>query len=463
MQFSHFNRDEFASIISGRKSRHDISVRTRAIVDDLEPPPGYVTPRWRNEELMECEPPVLVVVHDPEINDFLAWAVTFLPALRPLTAFMRVIPWSIYSEVRTARPTTVGGISSILAGAILGEAMMNSTGRGFLETLPLTAFESTYTATVGRALLSGFRGSLMQRASDGWHSARRLTGQPLRRVVPEALRDVWSVIEGLADLPSSHSSRSFHLETILDACKGIRAEGRIPSFVWRQLSSGGMLLSPYEEAMSASKEARVEAFEGAMERLRTGTPDPLLGGFVAGYLASLVSGGSIEHSQLVLPLQDRFPGVMLWYGVCAGMQPNSPLLMDYSGLGLRLVQGMSREETLLSPPNCDVSVEELEVLFRGDPRARGFRQANASFLRVEVAPTVSTVVKWPLRSSSGGQPANQIGLFAGEERHPTPEPERLRDLVFALRNSLSIAEALLTGQPARPEHTESQTRPKRRR
>jgi hypothetical protein len=463
MQFPYFNRDEFASIISGRKSRHDISISARAAGEDHEPPPGYVIARWRNGELREGEPPILVVVHNHEVNDFLAWAVTFLPAFRPLTAFMRVIPWGVYSEVRTARRTSVGGISSILAGAILGEAMMNSTGRGFLETLPLTAFESTYTATLGRALLSGFKGSLMQRASDGWHSARRLTDQPLRRVVPEALRDVWSVIEMLADLPSSHSSGSFELGTIYEACKAIRSEGRISALVWGPLSRGGMLLSPYEDAMSASKEARVETFESAMARLMTGTPDPLLGGFVAGYLASLVSGGSIEHAQLVLPLQDRFPGVMLWYGICAGLQPNSSILMDYSGLGLRLVQGMSHEEALLSPPSCDVSVEELEVLFRGDPRARGFRQANASYLRIEVAPTVSTVVKWPLRSNSGAQTGSQIGLFAGEDRHPTPEPERLRELVFALRSSLSIAESILTGQPARPQYTESQTRPKKRR
>jgi hypothetical protein len=303
--------------------------------------------------------------------------------------------------------------------------------------------------------LGGFSSSLMRHASDGWRTARQLTNQPLRRAIPEALSEVWSIVLRLANSRNLENDRSPQLEAIHEACREIREGGGVSSFTWHKISQGRVSNSSYADAMSASKERRVEVFESAVNALTHEAPDELSASFLVGYLASLVSGGSLEHSHLVFPLRDRLPTAMLWYGICSGLQPNNRVLTDYSYLGLRLVRAMNRREILPSPPACDIALNELEVLFRGDPRGRGFRQANTSFLRIEVAPTVTTVVKWPLRPNDGGQ----LGLFEGEDRPRVSEYERLRELVAALRGSLSLAESMLAGQTMPP----SQQRGKRQR
>jgi hypothetical protein len=133
---------------------------------------------------------------------------------------------------------------------------------------------------------------------------------------------------------------------------------------------------------------------------------------------------------------------MLWYGICAGLLPKSHILNDYAHLGLRILRSLNREDNLLSTPGCDLSLSELEVLLRGDQRSINFRQTHASFLRVELAPMVTTVLRWPGRQGVAGQ----LGLFSGDERQTPAEMDRLRELVTTLRGSLSLAESLLGGQ-----------------
>ena len=415
---------------------------------------------WPEKSEQIDDMPRLIIVADEDLTDFLAWAVTFLQPIRPLTAFIRIIPWSVYDMVRDMQSQPNKEIAPVLAGAILGEAMIHTAGRGYFEMLPLTAFDSTMSASVGRALLRGFGPELITHTVRNWRLARQITDQPTRLAIPESLEKIWTVILRLSGQRNPNKSISPQLETIYEGCREIRSTGTMSSPTWNQITQGRLNNSRYVDAMSESKERRVKVFEEAAKELVQNSPDELYSSFLIGYLASLVSGGSLEHANLVLPLQEQLPMVMPWYGICSSLIPGNRVLSDYNHLGLRLVRTMGSREDLLSQPSCDIAVNELEVLHRGDSKASAFRQMNSSILRIEIAPTVTSVVKWPLATNI--QAGKQMNLFANEEfQQAKIDSNRLKELINSLRKSIYIAEEFIGDDKDKNKNIKSKNTTKR--
>ena len=463
MKSCQLTRSDFASLVGEATAGGSITTPLRPFPPDSAPKSHSVWVCWDDEFTNGDILPTLVVVGDEDLTDFLAWAVTFLPALRPLTSFLRILPWTVFSLTQDRRHEGEVEISGALVGGILGETLTNATGRGFIESLPLTAFESTYSHAISRTLLIGLNPRILQYVSDGWHAVRDITEQRSRRMPPDSLEDVWSVVLRLTGgkrTESPDATRDNRIGLIEDACREIRKDGSVSSFSWHRLSGGGIANSAIADLMRSTKEHRVEAFEEAVRMLSREVSNELYTSFLIGYLASLVSDGSLEHAPLVFPLQDQLPTAMVWYGICAGLLPKNRVCTDYGHLGLRILRSLKRADSLLSPPTCDISVAELEVLLRGDPRGRNFRQTHVSFLRVELAPMVTTVLRWPGRQAVGN---SQPSLFNGDDRQPPLEADRLRELVVSLRGSLSIAESLLGPKPPPSGGNSFPQRGKRRR
>src|SRR5436190_16871577 len=85
-------------------------------------------------------------------------------------------------------------------------------------------------------------------------------------------------------------------------------------------------------------------------------------GFLCGYLASCLHPGSLEYVDLVTSHLSGLPTLMLWYGVCAGLHPQSSVLSEFGGLGRRLLRDVLRREHILDRPDCDLAFDELQVL-----------------------------------------------------------------------------------------------------
>lgn len=465
MKYRTLSRSDFASLLSDEEARKlPIASFFRPGTPERSPMKAELHACWDEERATEGELPGLVLVPDEELSDFLAWAVTFLPMFRPLTSFLRVIPWTLFSLVQDRKPAANVEQGTVLVGTILGEALANATNRGFIDSLPLTALESTFSWVMSRGLAVGLNPKALAYVSGGWNAMRDLGGQSNRRIAGEPVESVWSVLLRLAsnkDGGTGHARRDDPLGLIEEACLEIRRSGRISSFNWDRLSGGRISNSSIADAMNSTKERRVEIFESAVEQLLTTRAEKSSTSFLVGYLASLVSGGSLEHAHLIFPLQGELPSAMLWYGLCAGLLPDRCILRDYNHLGLRLLRLLQCKADLTSPPHCDISLAELEIILRGEPRSRGFRQSHSSSLRVELAPMVTVVMRPPPRAP--GAAPDQLGLFGAQERPISLENDRLRELVISLRSTLSLAESLLNSKGASLGSQPSQYRGKRRR
>lgn len=462
MKMCKLSRTEFASLLTELSANSSFPSGVRSGQPDSPPEPHYILACWSDDPGRDDSLPMLGVVADQDLNDFLAWSVTFLPGFRPLTSFVRILPWSVFKTFQDSPQGRESGLDCVVIGAILGETMTNATGRGFIDSLTVTAYESTYSYAMSRALLMGLNRRVLQYVSDGWNDVREFTEQPTRKMPPDALDSIWSVIIRLGREKGPHDANATtgdRIDLLEEACREIHSGAGVSSFSWNRLSGNRVSNSVIADSMKSTKEHRVETFENAVSTLSKNVPDELFASFLVGYLASLVSDGSLEHGHLVYPLQDRLPTAMLWYGICAGLSPKNRILTDHNHLGLRILRLLKRSDGLLSPPTCDVSLSELGIMLRGNSPAKGFRQSHASFLRVELVPTVTTVLRWPNRPMAGG---GQLGLFTADDRRMPMEADRLRDLINSLRESLSLAESLL-GSKAEVGESTTSSRGKRRR
>jgi hypothetical protein len=309
-------------------------------------------------------------------------------------------------------------------------------------------------------MILGYEEAALAYIYNAWQSAREFDNRG-RRLPADLLFHFWNSVPLILTSSNYRSvvGESGMTVDLLKACEEISERGQISISSLERLSRGRVPPHLFIETARMPKEQRVVAFENTIRHLAFGPPGEPAVNFVVGYLASLVSDGSLEHAQLLFPFQAQFPTAMLWYGICAALSPVSRILTDYGHLGLKILRMLERGEDILSVPACDISLAELEVMFRGQPRSRFFQQTYASSVRVELAPGVTTVTRPVGNQSSIEQP----GLFGEENTQPKFEPQRLKELVQALRNSLFLAESIMSN-PSNPDNgNDVQSRNKRKR
>jgi hypothetical protein len=201
---------------------------------------------------------------------------------------------------------------------------------------------------------------------------------------------------------------------IAEACESILADGRVPEHQLFRMS-GSLLHRHFIDDMSGTREQRVLVVEEVMRRISPDQPKSLSTEFVLGYLLSLCEPGSLNYSGLVYPVLDRFPTVLIWYGLCAGLHGRGDLLSDYDGLGRRLMRDVLKESNLLDRPECDIAAGELEVLAEDPAAIEQVRVRSSRNMQIEVAPLVTALVSTTPRSAS-----EQLLLFGDKSAADAP-------------------------------------------
>jgi hypothetical protein len=181
--------------------------------------------------------------------------------------------------------------------------------------------------------------------------------------------------------------------------------------------------------MQGPREMRVTFFEDCLPWLANGRrEDPELASFLCGFLASQIGPGTLDYIFLLTPHLDQFPTAVIWYGLCSGLQRRGSLFAFSFGLGRRILREVLREEALLDSPKSDIALTELEAMTVYDSASAEFRTGAQGLLEIEIAPLVTTTVRWPPKQTE------QQELFQPE----TPTFE-LRDLSMQLAELLSKA------------------------
>ena len=371
--------------------------------------------------------PATIIVPDQATREFIAWATTAIGGYRPFTAFFKVINKTIAKQAIKLKEPKLGDLESPLAGLIIGEALTQSINSKSLQNLSLLPCMSTYSFSLARAFALGYYNDTNKKdtITDSWLLARRLTHQPTRTLEDESIHTVFRVA---TSLDRKDTSLKPNVQGVLiEVCRELCFQGNVK----KGLDILGALdpaLSKIAKEMEGPREKRVRTFESVVK-----SPinlDPTSSAFVIGLLASLISQGTFEHIELLMPHISEYKTALLWYGLCVGLYKNNVVQESANCLGRRLVRELKSPDPLVSAPSYDISIGELEVcLDRESPI--NFRVASKSHITVEIAPGVPAIMRWPI-STSTVEKEKQSSTMPSTT---TPRPTTRQDELFPQNTS----------------------------
>jgi hypothetical protein len=359
---------------------------------------------WPRNPENDLRIPTVLLVDGERTRDFFAWALTYLPELRPLTALSRIMPQAtaqVYASHRADQFS--GALQSGCLGLILGEALSYSTASGGIRHISPSGCASTYSFAMTSALAHGLPEADIDDFGRRWSSVRTLTKQPIRVPSAEQLGLPWSVLRSVVSGTDLRRPRDDQPMVIADACQELLNHGEIRSTA---LWDGGVgePASLWDQRRTQTREERVALFETTARGLtmERNTNAPLVE-FRLAYLAAQISPGTLEHYALLMPHLQLYPVILPWYGLIAGLVAWNQGLKLGGGLGMRVLRDAQQCGGWLERPTCDVALIELEILLGADNPQSDLRVGAQSQLSVELAPGANTHVRWPPKSDSTGE------------------------------------------------------------
>jgi len=446
MQSLLISKKEFLGLLSvfERQQPRLPFLRTRDI--SQPPPPGELWAIWAEDESEKFDLPTALVVDDADLSEFLAMSVTFAGTFSPISSFFHIVPWSVFRLMQPCgewRPSA-GVLSSAFVGAIRGEAMAETRGRT-RDAISLRNLASTLSYSAARVLVLYGRSSMMDLLFQRWSEARLLTGQGRRFISLEALEVIWDTLAQV-----SQPREDVKSPLLVRACLEIQRYGVVSAGVWESLAGRLMDYDVIHRDMTQRKEKRIRVFERFLHSQSSEYDDPIHRAFVSGYIACLVSGGSWSHADLLLPLLEELPTVLIWYGICVGLCPQSTLLADGGGIGHHIVRELLRPHSILSRPHFDMSCDELKVRLNSANGLGPFVRWNSNLLSLELLPGVNSWVVWPPKDSDELDERRIYSRQAYESFAQFGlDLERLRERYRAMLNKVASLESAESSYPNR--------------
>lgn len=394
------DRRGFVDFITNRKPINRANMRTVDIPELTTLRGEDIALLWQNSPDDAFSLPNAVIVAEGTIPDFLAWVSTYFRHIRPFTAHCRVLTPTLMQLLSTSNQmSSPSDLRSADIGMMLAEGIAYSVGRTELNRLSFTAFTRTFSFTYAQgvkryAQMFFENPAIFEQIKTGWLSAREILNQSSLALSSSEISDVWAVVMSAASGTGQHQNVKAD-PLLVEALKGVRLNGRVPHETWMKLSDRFQKSESVIETMEGPREGRVKAVEMMIRKILQGTESNRRhGAFLAGYLASRVQPGSLDHFPLLFPAIAELRESFLWYGACSGLTPETSVDNYGNGIGWLIKRELGRRSHWLERPTCDIALAEMALLLKGRDGARPSIQTLISgVLKVEVFPMILTNIK----------------------------------------------------------------------
>lgn len=383
--------------------------------------PGEHLLIWKRDPKLQPQLPVALLLPEQTTSDFLAWASTYLPSVRPFTAFCRVTENQDVFEELTEHFNSQEFDQARL-GLILGEAVLSRNSE-LHSKLSLFDCLSTYSFVMARSWTFD-RWDTYAHVSDRWFSLKRLLRATEPLVDLQSLESIWVIlmavssrgVNSLLPIPRLSSDRKISRD-LIEVVWTLCMNGKLEYRDWILASALFPEVSGAFDETRGTREERVRSIDKALVTLSTlVSRDPLTANFIAGYLTSQVSPGTFDHFALLLPYRSSLSSAMLWYGLSAGLYKDAQLKKSFAGLGHRVWREIARIESTLDRPRCDISIDELEIWNRGENNTLTDIPSNTpGVFQIEIAPLVNTWVKSPDKILINGSNSSTLSVDSQQE------------------------------------------------
>ena len=348
---------------------------------------------WEKRPTSKNASTPILLVDEHKIESFFAFTSTYVSTYFPLSAFFPVYRARALHTVLDRRELSENKLPNALVAVAIAEAYIQMRGKvANVSDITLSACSATFSASAIQLAFQGGTARELGEMSDNWNDCRSILGGESLALPSQELEAFWSfLIDSFTDGPEfrlrfdGDDERSYRAN-FLSSITG-RGQGDLKS--WAELCRN--LPKSFEalESMSDSKERRVRSLDEAMAELLSerGTSKATRE-FVAGYLLSMVGGGSLQYLNLVEPFREALPAAVLWFGVFCGLSSKTDAMTIGGCLGRRLARDLLRTPTLFEAGRYDISADELRVVRPEEKVNQAFRSAHASSVVVEVHPGV---------------------------------------------------------------------------
>ncbi|MFS4583665.1 hypothetical protein [Phaeobacter sp. C3_T13_0] len=393
MQISMLNREALLDWLAGSYSPKASPITLRQLAKPLE---ADVALLWKTDQSASLTPVVLVKQRD--LKEFYAFVSTYVSTYRPFSAFFHVLPYEEATSVAglrdRRRPATID-VPDELIGVAIAEAYAQSRGKvRTVNELTVQGLQATLSATLFEFLIRGGELKEMHNIAEKWAAIRGNSSDPSLALGAEMILDVWMTIGAALNSPKT-KKKSDVRSKISSSLKAALIEKSSLEDWFFPLTAGIPELGNAVSNMRLAREERVRTLPKAFSSLRQSNSDSTLKEFVVGGLLSMVSNGSFDQLKLLDETLQDFPKAALWFGVISSLQQRTDALTSGNCLGRRAVRDLKRPADLFTPPESDISFDELMILSEEALTADSFRTAHSSTISVALHGTVSASFRNP--------------------------------------------------------------------
>jgi hypothetical protein len=392
---------QFVDFLSSRKTLNQADIKSIESLKGLSVRGESLLLIWKQSPKEFFLMPSAIVVAENNKQDFLAWVSTYFRHIRPFTAHCRILTEkTIGLLLQESEAKNLPDFRAVEVGLIIAEGVAYSAGFTNYNRLPLSAFSRTlsfvYSEGIhkyGNQFLQGK--AIIEHINEGWDKARRLSNQMPLSLDPLNIYNVWETV--LCAVCGKCSLTNFTPDSLLvEALQGVMADGKISQDVWKLLYGDSGRAESLVSAMDGPREGRVKTIDAELRDLASaGGVERKYRAFLAGYLASRIQPGSLDHFPVLLPALKQLPESFLWYGACSGLMPETTVNNYGNGLGWLMMRELGRPSCWLDSPDCDISLLEMETLFQSREDSKiSLPTVVSGILKVEIFPLVSTNIKW---------------------------------------------------------------------
>lgn len=404
------NRSGLTDLLAGKRAAGS-QLRELFSADDLQGAIAkeQVVAVWPERDAAGL--PCALLVDEEAQRDWTAWVVTYVPLIRPFTAYCRIVGLDAGRRFLFPRENVgLGAFESGYLGLILGEVI--SWDERNVVVRRAGPIPSACMSTLSFAL-SRFRavyGSAegLRRLAGRWSDVQQLTRQRGRSPIsPDRVVQIVEILADAQDRSDAPSRLPVPMAGIASLCARL-ARGEVPGI--NELIS--LVESPLAQLfgfMEGTREERVALVERAMDIVQKYDRSDESDCFALGFLASRIAPGMLAHASVLTRILPVCPTAVLWYAICTGLCLDSKLQNEFSGVGRRVLRELCVSELGKGRPSADIGWMELEIFLGSQrPPLEDFVVGSPSVMSVELTPGVSTTVTWTPGRSMKAEPAAPV-------------------------------------------------------
>ena len=445
------NSSETLSAIFGDKTDERGTRSADLFTSSFNRLPKLHEAQWLTEE-DDLRLPHIIVPAEFDVEDFFVSVATYYPNYAPLTAFVHVLDKETLAYYRRCcdkdavsppvRAVSQWRLASL--GAAIGETYLlgiNTTDGGALPSYAACKRSLAYTLCRAKTL---YPFCDLDYVIKRWARLRRLPGLG---VTPASMATVHLTHAVLFNDERAVDATRLPLElhdAIRDYLKGSCSEDRVTAVIESMYAQ----IAQHANELRGPFDARMKAFIELTRIIHSSSRGPDADSVSIAFLCNLILPGSFDHAKVLAKLVDLYPTALIWYGIFSAVSSAWSESGANYGLISKLIRDIRQLFAFDRRPECDIGLDELEVLVRVSPRPESIRPTHQKIASVALLPGVDVLSRISAESDSmDDRERDRKATEAGE---------------LNTRVSRILEEALLLLRRNRPyDATPSSARPRR--